>query len=363
MIRQTIHVRRLAPGILYALGIALIADVAGRFVPLVGGPVIAILLGITVASFAGRPAWAAGGLRFSGKTLLQLAVVFVGASLGIGQIIGSGASSFWVMIGSLATAFVVSALLGRAFGVSGHLTLLIGAGTGICGGSAIAAVSSVIRADDQDIAYSMSTIFLFNVVAVVLFPLVGHLFGFSAHRFGTWAGTAINDTSSVVAAGYAYSSVAGAQATIVKLTRTTMIIPTVLTLSIVELLRIRRSRKSLPPAMRSPSSAAPADPSEGPREISRAVSPGAAMFRAFPWFVLGFVAMSALNSTHILSPAVSHGFADVGRFLIIVALAAIGLGTDLRRMASAGLLPLLLGLGVWVSVAISSLVIQSVVGG
>src|SRR5690606_6815366 len=120
----------------------------------------------------------------------------------------------------------------RWLGLSGHLKTMIGVGTAICGASAIAAVAPILRPDERDTALAISTIFLFNVVAVLLFPLLGHLLQLSDLGFGLWAGTAINDTSSVVAAGYSYSSAAGDLATIVKLTRATLIIPVCVALAV-----------------------------------------------------------------------------------------------------------------------------------
>jgi uncharacterized integral membrane protein (TIGR00698 family) len=153
-----------------------------------------------------------------------------------------GAGSLWVLLFTLASALLTAFNVGKVLGVSGKMTSLIGMGTAICGGPAIAAISSIIEADEIEIAYSISTVFLFNVIAVLIFPPIGHLLGFSDQAFGLWAGTAINDTSSVVAAGYAYSNSAGAYATIVKLTRTTMIIPISLIFALVVMFQKRKTQ-------------------------------------------------------------------------------------------------------------------------
>ena len=206
-------------------------------------------------------------------------------------------------------------------------------GTAICGGSAIAAVSPVIGAKDDEIAYAMATIFLFNVIAVLIFPPLGHLLKFSDTAFGLWAGTAVNDTSSVVAAGYAFSNQAGAYATIVKLTRTTMIIP----VSLIFAGAIAWQRKKL----------------------SQRGSAAKYSFTAiFPWFILGFLLASLLNTLGLLKGNTAVYLSYTGKFLIVMALAAVGLSADLKQMVGPGLKPLLLGLIVWFVVSLVSIGVQ-----
>jgi uncharacterized integral membrane protein (TIGR00698 family) len=216
--------------------------------------------------------------------------------------------------------------------VSGVQRLLIGVGTAICGASAIAAVASVVDPPEADLALSVATIFLYNVVAVLLFPALGHLLHLTQSAFGTWAGTAINDTSSVVAAGYAYGHEAGVQATIVKLTRATLILPIV---AVIALVRVRRLRGGpMRPPWRS----------------------------VVPWFIVWFLAAAAVNTVGAV-PATWHGpIAAVASFAIAVALAAIGLQTDLRRLLRTGGRPLALGLVLWALVAVASLAIQRASG-
>jgi len=211
-------------------------------------------------------------------------------------------------------------------------------GTAICGGSAIAAVTPIIRPEDHDTAFAISTIFLFNLVAVLLFPLLGHLMHLSDLGFGLWAGTAINDTSSVVAAGYSYSKTAGDFATIVKLTRATLIIPVCLVLAFVVAAREKRN----------------------------AAKDGTAshfsLAKIFPWFILWFLVASAVRTAGFIPVAIQPAIHIAAEFLIIVALTAIGLSANLRRMAASGIRPILLGLGVWVAVAVSSLLVQKIIG-
>jgi len=178
------------------------------------------------------PAPAARGvLAFASQTVLKCAVVLLGATFGLAQVAHIGRTSLPLMLGTLVVALVAAWLVGRALGVGGNLQTLVGVGTAICGASAIGAVSGVIGAAESEIAYAISTIFVFNVVAVVLYPALGHLLSLSQHGFGLWAGTAINDTSSVVAAAYTYGHTAGNVAVVTKLARTTMIIPIVLGLA------------------------------------------------------------------------------------------------------------------------------------
>ena len=207
-------------------------------------------------------------------------------------------------------------------------------GTSICGGSAIAATAPVIDATDQDIAFSISTIFLFNILAVFIFPSLGHLLGLSDIGFGMWAGTAINDTSSVVAAGYTYSTAAGDYATIVKLTRTLMIIP------ITFFLAIYKSKKG--------------NTSSRPSTYR--------LRKIFPWFVLGFLLTALINSVGIFPEGLMNCLNFIGKFGIMTAMAAIGLNTNLKKLIANGFRPILLGLSCWFVVAVVSLIVQMWIG-
>lgn len=334
----------IAPGLLVALVVGTAAAELGALVPLIGAPVFAIVLGALVRNVVGLTPNSAPGIAFASKRILQWSIVLLGAGMSLSQVAAEGRQSLVIMTTTFAASFLTAWLVGRLLGVSRKMTVLIGAGTAICGGSAIAAVSPIIEANDHEIAYSMSTIFMFNVVAVLIFPLIGRLLGFTDAAFGMWAGTAINDTSSVVAAGYAYSPSAGNFATIVKLTRTTLIIPTALALA--GFMIARRSRRT-----------EPADGAQAPRSRG-----AASMLRIVPWFILGFLAMSLVNTLHLLSPAATGAVVGTGRFLIAVALGAVGMNADFRRIASAGARPLLVGLSAWFVVALTALVMQRVVG-
>jgi uncharacterized integral membrane protein (TIGR00698 family) len=330
---------KLLSGLVLCGFIAAAAAWLGRGLPLVGGAVFAILLGILFGNVVGVPERARPGMAFSSRKLLQASIVLLGGGLNFVQVWQVGRESLAVMLASLAMALLTAALLGRALGVSRNLKTLVGVGTAICGGSAIAAVAPVLQADDHEVSFAISTVFLFNLLAVLVFPAAGLLFGLGQTGFGVWAGTAINDTSSVVAAGYSYGGQAGDIAVITKLARTTMIVP--VTLAVALFIAGR---------------AAPA----GGKPIPNT---GRLALKTFPWFVLGFLLMAVLNSLGAWNAETARAFTFAGKdVLMLLALAAVGLNADLKRIAATGLRPVLLGLGVWVVTAASSLVMQRLLG-
>jgi uncharacterized integral membrane protein (TIGR00698 family) len=320
-------------GILFAFVIALLANWLGSLFPIIGGAVFGIVLGIIINNFIGKPKSVEKGVAFTSKKILQWAIIVLGAGLSLTQVWKTGLSSFSVMLFTLSAAFITAYGIGKLLGIPSNLKALIGVGTAICGGSAIAAVSPIIEADDIDIAYSISTIFLFNVIAVLIFPPLGHLFGFSNEAFGLWAGTAINDTSSVVAAGYAYSNAAGAYATIVKLTRTTMIIPISLIFSFITAYKKKKVSK----------------------ENSKL---NYSFKKIFPWFIIWFLAASLLNTIGVFTGNSVHYINIIGKFMIVMALTAIGLNSDFKKLLKTGVKPMLLGVIVWFVVAVVSILVQ-----
>lgn len=324
------------PGIGVTVGLAAVAALLGTRFPVVGGPVFGIFLGMVVKSTGRVHRTFESGIRFSAKQLLQYSIILLGTGLSMHDIATAGAGSLVVMLGTLATCLTAAWLFGRLFRISADLTTLIGVGTAICGASAIAAVSPVIDAEEEDVAYALSTIFLFNVAAVLIFPSFGRWLGLGQEAFGMWAGTAINDTSSVVAAGYAYGEEAGAFATIVKLTRSTLIIPIALTLASLKMVRARRAGGA-----------------------GQKVS----IVRIIPWFIVGFLGTASLNTFGLLPSAVVEWATTVAKFLIVIALTAVGLSADFGRMAKTGLRPVALGFVLWVVIAGTSLIIQHWTGG
>ena len=313
---------------LAACAVAALAVPLGRLMPVVGAPVFALALGVGVAGVRAPAQELRPGLGFTGRYALQAAIVALGATLGLGRVVSVGVSTLPVMVGTLAAALAVALLAGRLLGIDGRVRTLIGVGTGICGASAIAAVSGIVEASEAEIAYAVSTIFIFNLVAVVTFPPLGHLLGLNQSGFGLWAGTAVNDTSSVVAAAYAYGPVAGAHAVLVKLTRTTMILP------VAAALALRRGRAHAGSGRRLP------------------------WGTVVPWFLLWFLAASAFHTAGILPTELVRGLNQLSPLLIAVALAAIGLSTRVGDLRRAGSRPLLLGTLAWVTVATTSLMLQ-----
>ena len=322
---------RRAPGLAVVLALTAVAVPLGRLVPVVGGPVFGIVLGVLagIAVPALRTESCRPGYTFASKTLLQLSIVVLGTGLSLQQVVRVGGSSLPVMLGTLAIALGGAWLFGRLLGVRGDTQTLIGVGTAICGASAIAATTAAINPKRSSVAYALATIFTFNIVAVLTFPPLGHLLGLSPEAFGLWAGTAINDTSSVVAAGYAYSQEAGDQAIVVKLTRSLMLVPIVIGLVVL------KSRREARPSARLP------------------------WRKLVPLFLIGFLAAAGLRTAGLVPVGWLHGLSLIGTFLITSALVAIGLSLRPKELRDAGPRPLLLGAILWVLVAAGSLAIQS----
>jgi len=341
--------RRLAPGLALATGIAVVATVIGRLLPVVGAPVSGVVLGAVIGMVRHPADSLKPGITTASKFVLQLAVVLLGAQLSLAEVARVGVESLPVMLGTLVICLLAAWGVGRLLGVVGNLRTLIGVGTGICGASAIAAVTPVIGAVSVEVAYAVSTIFLFNVAAVIVFPIVGHALGMSQHAFGLFAGTAVNDTSSVVAAASTYGTQAANFAVVVKLVRTLMIIPIVLGLAWLvgrreqAAARLAAADDGVPAADRPPWTL---------RRIVKLV----------PWFLIGFVIAAAVNSTGVLPGPVHPAISAIAAFLITVALSAIGLSTDVAGFRRAGFRPLVLGLVLWLVVTGSSLGLMALTG-
>lgn len=324
--------RARSSGLLLVALVVVPAMLVGTWVPVVGGAVSALLFGLVLGAAGITRSHHQPGIRFAQGPLLRASVVMLGFGLSLSAVAKTGLASLPLTLVTLAIAFVTAWGLSRLLRLRGALPVLIGVGTAICGGSAIAAAAPVIRAKEHEIALAMTTIFLFNVAGALLFPPLGHLMGLSDHGFGLWAGTAINDTSSVVAAGYQYSQAAGELATVVKLTRASLIIPVTLVLA---MWLARRNHGA---------------------------TGQASVGSNFPWFILGFVAAAAVGSTGWLPPEVLHGLHVLAQVCIVAALAGIGLSADLKQMRETGPRPILLGLGTWFAVAAGSLIAQHAMG-
>ena len=320
-------------GIIVTIVIAVVSMLISGILPfdIISASVIALFIGIAVNPFAVKYSGLKTGIGFVSKKILRTAIILFGLRLTISQVLEVGKYSLIVMAFTLLTAFGGGYLFGKLFKMDWKLSSLISTGTGICGGSAIAAVAPVIEAEDRDIAYAISVTFIFDVLMVVLFPIVGKLMGMSDLGFGLWTGTAVNDTSSVVAAGYAFSDIAGAYSVIVKLTRTLMVVPVVLIFSVINQ-RVTNVG------------------TENKKKISIA--------KIFPFFIILFLGMVVINNTGIIPSDVSGKITDISKFLMVMALGAIGLKTNLREMMKSGLKPLLHGFIISMLVAVVSLMVQ-----
>ena len=333
------------PGILLSVAIALVAVWLESLMPVhwIGAAVIAMFIGMILNRFLGGKAILKAGLKFTSKKILKFAIILLGLSLNITTVLNVGKMSLAVMAFTLLTCFGGGYFIGRALGLNWKLSNLISAGTGICGGSAIAAIAPTIDAEDNDVAYAMSATFLFDMAMIVLFPIMGRALGMTDQAFGIWAGTAVNDTSSVVATGYAFSEAAGDFATMVKLTRTLAIIPTVVTFALIQL-RLKRKEAV----------AMSQDGSEQKAKIR--------FVKIFPWFILGFLAMSLVASILPIPTTVVSGTKTTSKFLMVCALSAIGLNTSFADMKKAGIRPMLHGFIISALVVIVALLVEMAMG-
>ena len=321
-------------GVAICFAVAALSVLVERVIPgeLLGASIIALFMGTLINSFF-HPKWIQPALKFTSKKVLKAAIILLGASLSISTVISVGKMTFFVMIFTFAMCFGGGYFVRKLFGLNWKLGNLISAGTGICGGSAIAAIAPVIDAEDKDIAFAMSSTFLFDMVMVALYPIMGRLLGMSDIAYGIWAGTSVNDTASVVASGYAFSEVAGDFATMVKLTRTIAIIPTVLVFAYIG---VRMKQKELQ-----------AETGSKKVKISKIV----------PWFICGFLALALLNSVGCIPAEVSGTIKSVSKFLMVTALAAIGLGTSITDFKKAGLAPMFYGITIDALVTLTALAV------
>jgi len=326
--------------IMFLLGVAICFGVAAVSVflehiilgGLLGASIIALFMGTIINSFF-HPAWMKPALKFTSKRILKIAIILLGASLSINTIMSVGKMTFFVMIFTFAMCFGGGYFVRKIFGLNWKLSNLISAGTGICGGSAIAAISPVIDADDKDIAFAMSSTFIFDMVMVALYPIMGKLLGMTDIAYGIWAGTSVNDTASVVASGYAFSEIAGDFATMVKLTRTIAIIPTVLVFAYIG---TRMKQKELKEANKG-------------QKVN--------IVKIIPWFIGGFLLLAVLNSIGFIPVAVGGVIKNTSKFLMVAALAAIGLGTSITDFKKAGLAPMFYGITIDTLVTVTALVV------
>ena len=334
-------------GILLCLVIAIPCWLLGNTSALkvIGGPVFAILAGMILTIFLKDKSKLQPGIAYTSKKILQYAVILLGFGLNLGTILATGKQSLPIIVSTIATSLILAYILCHVLHIPSKISTLVGVGSSICGGSAIAATAPVIDADDEEIAQAISVIFLFNVIAALIFPTLGGLLGFdpASDSFGIFAGTAVNDTSSVTATASSWDSIYGLgsrtldTAVTVKLTRTLAIIPITLVLAFI---RARREAGS----------------AEGKKVDIRKI---------FPTFILYFVIASLITTIATslgVSEAVFAPLKTLSKFFIVMAMAAVGLNTNIIKLIKTGGKPLFLGLCCWVGIAAVSLLMQHVLG-
>ncbi len=333
-------------GLLLCLIIAVPSWFLGKAFPIIGGAVIAILAGMVVTVFFKEKGAFEPGIKFTSKKILQWAVILLGFGLNLNVIVETGKQSLPIIVCTIATSLIVAFVLHKAMKIPANISTLVGVGSSICGGSAIAATAPVIDADDEEVAQAISIIFFFNVVAAIVFPTFGSLIGFdttSGEAFGIFAGTAVNDTSSVTACASTWDSMWSLgsatldKAVTVKLTRTLAIIPITLVLA------FWRTKKQN-------------NASEGKKVSMKAI---------FPFFILYFIAASVITTVAVsagVSADVFSPIKELSKFFIVLAMAAIGLNTDIVKLIKTGGKPLIMGFCCWVGITGVSLLMQHVQG-
>ena len=338
-------IKKNGSGILVCLAIAIPSWLLGKMFPVIGGAVIAIIAGMIVTMFWDNKGKAEPGIKWTSRVILQTAVVVLGFGMNLGVIFQTGKQSLPIIICTITTSLIIAWILQKALKVPANTSILVGVGSSICGGSAIAAAAPVIGADDDEIAQSIAVIFFFNVLAAIFFPILGKAIGFdtvNGESFGIFAGTAINDTSSVTAAASTWDSMwnLGSEtlnkAVTVKLTRTLAIIPITLGLSLIQ---AKKSTK------------------EGKQTTKFSLK------RAFPMFILYFV-IAAIITTVCVHMGVDAGvfqpIKELSKFMIIMAMAAIGLNSNVIQLIKTGGKPIIVGASCWCGITVVSLIMQHV---
>ena len=337
-------INKLWRGVALCLAIAIPCAVLGSMFPVVGGPVFGIVAGAILTQVIKKRDKLDAGISWVSKKILQAAVIFLGFGLNLNVVVQTGAQSLPIIVSTIATSLIVAYLMHKVMKVPSKVSTLVGVGSSICGGSAIAATSPVIDADDEEVATAMSVIFFFNLVAALAFPALGAALGFSTHSgeaFGIFAGTAVNDTSSVTATAATWDSLYGLgtatldKAVTVKLTRTLAIIPITLVLGYMEAKKENKGESNF------------------------------SLKKAFPTFIIFFM-LASLVTTIATSSGVSMSvftpFKDLSKFMIVCAMVAIGLNTDVVKLVKSGAKPLALGFCCWIGIICVSLFMQSVLG-
>ena len=340
-------IKKNAPGLLLCIVISIPSWFLGKQFPIVGGAVIAIISGMIITLFLKKKDNLSSGIKFTSKKILQWAVVLLGFGLDLGVVLQTGKQSLPIIVCTITTSLVIAYALHKLMHIPGKISTLVGVGSSICGGSAIAATAPVIDADDEEVAQAISVIFFFNVLAAIIFPTFGALIGFdttSGEAFGIFAGTAVNDTSSVTAAASTWDSMWNLgsatldKAVTVKLTRTLAIIPITLVLAFI---RMRKEKKA---------------GQEGNKVSFKSI---------FPMFILYFIAASLITTVSVhfgVSAGIFKPLKELSKFFIVMAMSAIGLNTNIVELVKTGGKPIVMGACCWVGITGMSLLLQQLLG-
>ena len=326
---------RLVPGLALTASIAAAAyglrllPGAATFSPMI----LAILLGILFHNLVGTPAAAKGGVVFSLRRILRLAIILLGLQLTASQVVAVGGTGIAIIVATLAATFLLTKAMGRMLGVERRLAELIAAGTSVCGASAVIATNTVTRGSDEDVAYAVACVTVFGTLSMFLYPTLGTLLRLDMHHYGLWAGSSIHEIAQVVAAAFQHGREAGEFGTIAKLSRVMLLAPLVITLGVVA--------------------------ARGGRRGTDGRLDGKA---PMPWFVLGFIAMIGINSVNVIPAEATHAVTPVTTFLLTMALAAMGLETDIRKLKAKGVRPLALGALSWLFISVFSLALILTIG-
>lgn len=331
-------------GVVICLAFAIPSWMLGNAFPIIGGPIIAIILGMIISLLWNDKGEISTGINFTSKYILQTAIVFLGFGLNLNVIVATGLQSLPIIIGTILIALIVTIIMKRLMNMDYNTAVLVGVGSSICGGSAIAAAAPVIGADDEEVAQSISIIFFFNVLAAIIFQMLGKMLGFSTtngEAFGIFSGTAINDTSSVTAAAATWDNMWGLgtqtldKAVTVKLTRTLAIIPITLILSLLQARNTKNEGESF------------------------------SLRNAFPMFIAYFIIASIITTIAISFGADANLFMplkELSKFFIVMAMLAIGLNSDIIKLVKTGGKPLILGATCWIAITAVSLFSQHLMG-
>ena len=335
------YLKKLAPGLLLCIFLSIPSYLIGSVFPLIGGPVFAILFGMIASACLRDTSHYQAGISFTSKKILQYAVILLGFGLNLSKITIVGSKSLPIILTTITISLVISTILGKLLSMDNNTSILVGVGSSICGGSAIAATAPVISANDGEIAQSISVIFLFNILAALIFPTLGNSLGMSNEGFALFAGTTINDTSSVTSAASIWDTLHHTNgtvlesATIVKLTRTLAIIPITVVLGFNHMYKIKKD--------------------EGLTNSTFDIK------KVFPLFILFFVAASiitTISTTVGVDPNFFKPFKELSKFFIILAMSSIGLNTDILKLVKSGVRPIFMGACCWLSITIASITMQ-----